>query len=84
MSLASSPVSWRQRRNREGFTWGVRHLLQGQSVLEIDRKERHRHTPLKHPSSFTGREDQLHCQRLPEFAGPLRRGAESLKCCVSG
>lgn len=71
-----------QCRGDRGGIW--RDLLQGQRLFGIGRNERHRHAALKHCSSFTGWEAQLHCQRLPEFAGPLQRGSKNLKCCGFG
>lgn len=71
MSLSRSPVLWGQRRDGEGFSEGVSYLLQSQSLLQIDGKERHRQRPQKHPSSCTGKEAEPHCLRPSELAGPL-------------
>lgn len=68
VSLSRPPVLWRQRRDGKGFTEGVHYLLQSQNLLQIDRKEGHRHRPQKHPSSCTGKEAELHCQRPSELA----------------
>lgn len=59
----------------EGFTQGVRHLLQGQSVLEIDRKKGYRHTPSETPQKLYG---QGISAPLPETARVCRT---SVKVC---